>query len=310
MTVARSVLVRLGAWGLRSALRLSRRRAGVVLVYHALAESAGDPDRELVPAHAVEQFEAQLRHLASCYRIVRLEHLQTAVEQRARGGRFPVAITFDDDLASHLHLAAPLLERHRAHATFFLCGASLDRPHAFWWQRLQRAVDEGREVPVEGEDIYEIAALIEAMGPEERDAVDAQLAVDGDLEPDERGLRAGDVRVLVERGFAIGFHTLRHHRLTGLDDASLADALTEGRRELAEAAGGPLVAVAYPHGRADARVAEATRAAGFRLGVTGSNEPVLPSTDPLLLGRVEPSHASDARFASQLARLLLLADHA
>jgi peptidoglycan/xylan/chitin deacetylase (PgdA/CDA1 family) len=32
----------------------------------------------------------------------------------------------------------PVLERHVAPATFFLNGASLERPFAFWWERLQR----------------------------------------------------------------------------------------------------------------------------------------------------------------------------
>ena len=74
-------------------------------------------------------------------------------------------------------------------------------------------------------------------------------------------------------------------------------------------AGHPLGAIAYPHGKADARVAEAAKAAGFDLGVTGRYEPVVPSTDPLLLGRIEPTYASDAHFVSQLARLLLRRGH-
>lgn len=310
MTAARLVLARLGAWGLRGALRLSRRRAGVVLVYHAVAERRGYPDRELVPAHAREQLDAQLRHLRSCYRIVRLGDLRTAIEERRRGARFPVAITFDDDLVSHLELAAPLLERHGATATFFLCGASLDHPHAFWFQRLQRVVDEGKTPPVEGETIHEIARRIEAMAPDERAGVEAQLATDTTSSVEERGIRSEDVRTLVARGFDIGFHTLRHERLTALDDGALQLALTDGRRELAMAAGRPLHAIAYPHGKADGRVAVAARTAGFDLGVTGRYEAVTPTTDPLLLGRIEPTFATHAHFASQLARLLLRSGHA
>ncbi len=308
MTDARLALARLAAWGLRSTLRLTRRRAGIVLVYHALAETRGDPERELVPAHAVEQVDAQLRHLGSCYRIVRLEDLPPAVEQRPRGARFPVAITFDDDLASHLEHAAPLLERHGAAATFFLTGASLDHPHAFWFQRLQRAVNEGRALPVPGDDVHEIAARIEAMPPGERAGIEARLATET-TGVEERGVRRDDVQALVARGFGIGFHTLRHDVLTKLDDGSLSAALADGRRELETAAGRPLRAIAYPHGKADTRVAEAARAANFAIGVTGRYEPVVPGTDPLLLGRIEPTYASEAHFSSQLARLLLRGSH-
>ena len=264
-----------------AACSASRRRAGIVLVYHALAETRGDPERELVPAHAVEQLDAQLRHLRSCYRIVRPEDLLTAVEQRLRGARFPVAITFDDDLASHLEHAAPLLERHGIPATFFLTGASLDHPHAFWFQRLQRAVDEGRTaaLPVPGGDVHETAARIEAMAPEERAGIEARLATET-TGTEERGVRRDDVQALVARGFSIGFHTLRHDVLTKLDDNSLHAALVDGRRELETAAGGPLSAIAYPHGKADTRVAEAARVASFEVGVTGSYEPVVPAHRP------------------------------
>src|SRR5262245_17390140 len=109
-------------------LRLSARRAGVVLVYHALAERTGDPERDLVPAHSVAQVEAQLRHLLRRYELVRLEELPAAVAARRRGRRFPISVSFDDDLESHAHLAAPLLRRLGVPATFFLTGATLEGP--------------------------------------------------------------------------------------------------------------------------------------------------------------------------------------
>ena len=64
-----------------------------------------------------------------------------AIRSRRRGERFPVAITFDDDLPEHVHEALPALRAAGVKATFFLNGASLDAPHAFWWEDLQRAVD-------------------------------------------------------------------------------------------------------------------------------------------------------------------------
>lgn len=309
MTAARALASRAAAWALRTLLRFSRRRSGLVLVYHRLDEAPGDPDREPVPAHASGQFEAHLRHLSACYRIVPLEDLLPAVAARRPGQRFPIAITFDDDLASHAHIAAPILERVAAPATFFLCGATLTGPRAFWWQRLERAWAEGIPLPVPGAHVHEVAARIEAMTPEARSEVEELLAASGASEPAEPGLRAEDVRSLVDAGFSIGFHTLRHDPLTGLDDVSLARALEEGRRQLEDAAGMPLTAIAYPHGKADERVAHAARADGFRLGVTGRYEAVAPESDPLLLGRLEPTFATDARFAAQLARALLRKPH-
>ena len=297
------------AWLLRSALRWSGRRAGVVLVYHALAPEPGDPASELVPAHGSSQFEAQLQHLVSRYRVVALEGFLEAVASRRRGAPFPVAITFDDDLVSHVRIAAPALERAGVPATFFLCGSSLEAPQAFWWQRLELALATGASIPLAGDGIHELAERLESMTPDERAELERLLPEYGDGETPEPGLRGAQVRELVERGFAIGFHTLRHDRMTGLDDDALARAHDEGRRELEEAAGSTLTAIAYPHGKADDRVARAGRDAGFRLGLTGSNEPVVTTSDPMLLGRFEPTHASINHFAAQLVRALLARPH-
>jgi peptidoglycan/xylan/chitin deacetylase (PgdA/CDA1 family) len=291
------------------ALRLSARRAGVALVYHGLREDGSDPADVLVRRHGSAVFAAQLRYLHSRYRLVPADRLQHEAAARRRGQRFPVALTFDDDLASHARLAAPIMEKVGAPATFFLCGSSLEKPHTFWWQRLQRAVDAGIEVPLEAEDIFEMARQLEALSVAKRTEIDEDLARRLGPDEHEQGLRGGDVRALAEKRFDIGFHTLNHVTLVGLDDPALAHSLTDGRADLEQAAGRRLTAIAYPHGKADERVAIAARQAGFGVGFTGSSEPVRPSSDALLLGRVEPAHAPVARLALQLVRVLFQRDH-
>lgn len=289
--------------------RLSGRRIGLVLVYHAVAERNGDPERELVPAHGAAVLEDQLRRLTSRYRVVRAVELLEAVRDRRRGDRLPVAVTFDDDLASHLEMAAPILRRAGVPATFFLCGATLGDPYSFWWQRLQRAADLGRPLPFGAEGIHEQAERIEAMSPSERTAVGEMLAAELDPEPADQGLRAVQARQLVSAGFDIGFHTLRHDRLTGLDDAPLAAALSDGRAELEAVVGRRLQAISYPHGKADRRVADAARQAGFAFGFTGRYEPVEGDSEPLELGRIEPTFGDGSAFELQLARALLMRRH-
>lgn len=285
------------------ALRLSARRAGIVLVYHGLAESAPDLDRDVVPAHEVSLFEEQLRHALRRYRVVPAHAILEAVRSRRRGERFPLAVTFDDDLSSHVTSAMPVLERLGVPATFFLCGASLERPHAFWWERLQRAVELGVDLTTVSEtpmSARSLALRLEEADPRARaEAGNALQRLVGD-DPPHSGLRADGVRALAVAGFEIGFHTLRHDRLPPLGDEDLAAALTDGRSALEEACGCRLTAIAYPHGRADERVARAARAAGFELGFTGAGEPVQAGSDPMLLARIEPAFTDVRAFAGQL----------
>lgn len=281
-------------------LRARRTPVGLALVYHRLGPRAGDPAHELLPAIALADFERQLGLLARRYRLVPASELLPAAAGRRRGQRVPLAITFDDDEASHLGLAAPALRRHAAPATFFLCGGG----RAYWWQRLQRVHDAGRlaatALPA---DLHAAAAVIEALPPERRDALDAELAalLAAD-DPAEPPLRADDVRELAAIGFEIGFHTLRHHPLDTLDDAGLDRALSEGRDSLTELAGAPLRTTAYPNGRTDARTRTAAARAGFTTGFTTAGLAVGPGSDPLLLGRLEPRSPSLALFALRLVR--------
>jgi hypothetical protein len=54
----------------------------------------------------------------------------------------------------------------------------------------------------------------------------------------------------------------------------------------------------------DARVAEAARSAGYALGFTAYATAVEPSTDPLMIGRIEIQNASMQEFARTISATL------
>jgi peptidoglycan/xylan/chitin deacetylase (PgdA/CDA1 family) len=291
---------------LERAARRSPARAAVALVYHRVGDPPGDLARELLPALGSRLFAEQVRYLSARYRVVPATRLREAASERRPGEPFPVAITFDDDLRSHVETAAPILLRAGAPATFFLTGACLRGPHRFWWERLQEAYDRELDLAPLGiggpaADVHELGRAIEALPARRLDQLDAALGRLVGPDPRDAGLRAEHVAVLAADGFEIGFHTRRHHPLPGLAAADLDAAMTEGRAELEEAAGSSLTTIAYPHGRADGRVAAAARAAGFGAGFTGAPGPVTPESDPLLLCRVSPSYASVGELAVDVA---------
>jgi peptidoglycan/xylan/chitin deacetylase (PgdA/CDA1 family) len=228
-----------------------------------------------------------------------------------------VAITFDDDLPSHLSQAVPALRRERLPATFFLSGAGLNGPFSFWWQLLQRAWDRDLVdttllhawgVTDRNVTLRQIARRLEAMPPAERDGAASSLraALGGD-DPDDTLSRDG-VEALAAAGFEIGFHTRNHDDLLGLSDEQLPVALSAGRGELEDVAG-PLSTISYPHGRADERVAAAARAAGFSFGFVADGSAVTPGVDPHLVGRRYPARGAGGRFALDVASTLSAARH-
>ena len=312
-SAARRVLA--AAHALRA--RWSTRRRALVLVYHQIDDDPGDPRTDLVPALSVEQLADQLRHLRRRYRLVKASELPAATGRRRIGQRLPVALTFDDDLLSHLETAAPTLRAASAPATFFLCGASLDSPFSFWWEDLQDLVDGGRLVPAaiplvpaevvaavetDGDGLRRLAFAIENLSPDERASVAEALRRARGEASSKVGLARSEVSAL-GREFEIGFHTRAHDLLPPLADPALADALEDKRGSLAAAAGRALELIAYPHGKADHRVADAARAAGYRLGFAGRSGEPPGEGDPLLIRRYE-LRQTGAAFALEVARSL------
>ncbi len=245
-----------------------------------------------------------------CFRIVPASQLVPAMSRRRRGQRFPLAVTFDDDLSSHRTAAAILSELHMP-ATFFLTGATLDGPSSFWWQLLQICYDRGLGgaagaiAGADGAELQSAALTIQHMPRAERERTGARLFdLLGGIEP-EPGLRADDVSALVAGTAEIGFHTLHHDYLPNLPDDVLAAAVSEGRDRLESAAGAEMLTIAYPHGGADNRVATAARRARFAYGFVGDPAAIRRGDDPLLLARIEPARAGAGRFGMRVARHLL-----
>jgi peptidoglycan/xylan/chitin deacetylase (PgdA/CDA1 family) len=290
---------------------------GFVLLYHSTSATGRAPHLEIVPSHSSRLYARQLQHVKRWYRVVEAADVLDAVARRRRGDRFPVAITFDDDLPEHVEVALPVLQRLGLSATFFLCGAALDRPFSFWWERLQRAVDldaaraialvEARSDGRSSTDaaVSGLAQLVEDLEPAERAELARDLTSLAGADPEDAGLRAAGALALVQAGMTVGFHTLRHDPLDSLGDGALDAALRDGRERLGELAGRPLDVIAYPHGRTDGRVARASADAGFSTGFAADGLPVRPGDDPLLVPRITPSYRSAGHFAVQLVLHLL-----
>ncbi len=301
--------------------RSSDRRLGVALVFHAVGESRDDPRRDLVQSVSASLFESQVRYLKSRYRLVAASELIEATATRRRGERFPVALTFDDDLPCHVAIAGPILRHHGVPATFFLCGAGLAGPHRFWWERLQELFDAGRlttavlaqvglrdlvgsssRKPLTRLD--RVAGAVEAMAPDDRRTLARRLESLLGPDPSDSGLRAPQVRELAAQGFEVGFHTRRHDPLPQLTQPSLDKALREGRADLGEHLGYEPTVLSYPHCRANERVARAAREAGYAYAFTGGAKPVTPATNPMLMPRLLPASRSTGHLATQVAAAL------
>lgn len=109
---------------------------------------------------------------------------------------------------------------------------------------------------------------------------------------------AAELRAWRAGGMEVGAHTRSHPHLTQCDDAQLRDEIAGGRAELEDILGDAVPQFCYPFGDADARVAAATREAGYLAAPTVRRGRARAGTDLFMLPRVAIDHGDSlAKFA-------------
>ena len=283
----------IGSTPVNSLIRAAARLRGraLILIYHRI----GPPlpgDCEVVPSVPVDVFRTHLRALRELVDLVPIDFVasgDTRAGLLGSGARPAVALTFDDDLPSHVGYALPILHELGIRATFFLSGRALHGLGPYWFQSLESLfVARGPR---------EIAALLKvsdatpqgvllaaAASPELR----RRLCEAAARLPTPELLNRQGIAALGAAGMTVGFHTIDHNMLPGLDEPRLQDAVSRGRGELAALTGQPVQFFAYPFGRSDGRCAAAVRQAGFLGAFTGRPAPWRRGVDRYHVGRWEP----------------------
>lgn len=272
-------------------------------MWHRVGPGGPSP-HEVVPTVSVERFRAQVAALQSLGRIVPLG----VVEEAAAAARPAIALTFDDDYATHARHALPVLVELGLPATFFLSGRWLHGLGAYWWEALEQ------EIAADGLD--EVAARY-GVPPRPAPKLAASLYGTAAVERLTRAAAAADAATLdadgaaaiAAAGMEIGFHTVDHPVLTHLGGDAVRRCLERGRAALASAVDRPLVRFAYPHGLADERVAAVAAAVGYKSAWTTGGRATAAGDHPHRRPRWDPGQRDgDATLLGALRRLVRRAE--
>ena len=268
----------------------------LVLVFHRIIEE-GERFGGIVPTLSREVFKRQLEHILEVGDIVPLTSMlsETSVTGRPR-----FALTFDDDSTTHRDMVLPLLRELRVTATFFVSGRSMHGLGPLWFEKLDAMVlargmaEAASRIGITTRDAQVLAGLCENDTRLQQKLEEEDIVVDGQLDRD-------DIKALADAGMGIGFHTLHHRILTGLSDGAVDAALRDGRDELEAVVEEPVVLFAYPHGKADERIAGRVRNAGFHAAWTGRPHAIARGGDRYQLGRWEPPPVVGRDFVARMA---------
>jgi len=184
-------------------------------------------------------------------------HARTFADTLAMpGDERSLAITFDDAFASVYRTAFPVLRALRVPGTVFVPTALVDTGAPMSWAGIERWLD----------------------GPHAAELI---------------GMSWSELGELAEAGWEIGSHTRTHARLTTLGDEALRVELRESQEDCRQHLGLACRTLAYPYGAVDARVVDATRAAGYTAAAAPPNR--LPGDRRLRWPRVGVYPEDDLR---------------
>jgi peptidoglycan/xylan/chitin deacetylase (PgdA/CDA1 family) len=288
-----------------------RRRPHVlVLAYHRVTPDAALAACAYPAMHvSVSTFAAQIEALQGLYRVIPMAALRDIMAQRVPLAEPVAVITFDDGYRDNYQHALPVLARLGVPATFFLSVDFVARGHAFWFDRLARAVDAwdrstlaAREhvrpalpaplvAALEAGDGFQArlraaAAFLKTLPDAEREtAVRSFSSWAGDGVGGVEALRWEELQDMRRAGMNIGAHGVHHGILTRMPPQAAGAEIQQAVTAIATELGVPVHEFAYPNGDANEEIARLAAGAGIQLGFTMQPRAVQPGDDPLRLGR-------------------------
>lgn len=302
-------------------------------MYHRVATEQVDPwGLAVSPARFDEQVQWLRRH--------RTVLPLTEFARLLREARLParaVALTADDGYACNALTAAPILEAHRAPATFFVTTGPVTAGREFWWDELLRIVlDSSVErlelttgplptsldlgEPSSGavgwapgaapsnrrqEAYLELWRAVRVLEPTVQAAalseLRAQAGVASSPRASHRPMTVEELRVLGRSEVVdVGCHTVSHPSLPLQTLPVRRAEIEDARQACAQVIGRLPATFAYPFGDYDAATVDLLRAAGFAAACTTDEAGVAPGCDVLALPRLQVGDWSADRLAKRL----------
>jgi peptidoglycan/xylan/chitin deacetylase (PgdA/CDA1 family) len=299
--------------------------AGVILLYHRVAELHVDPwELAVTPVH----FDEHLRVINQCATVLSLHDMTRHLADGSLPPR-AVAVTFDDGYVDNVCTALPLLEHHDTPATFFVTtGVLNDQENEFWWDELQSlllpSIDSSdgpqrprpwrawEPAPSVRHATYAAAwQQMQTLGHDERRARLTRLAEDIGRSSDpiqHRAMSVAELQQLSRSSLTeVGAHTVSHARLSAIDAAQQRRELVDSRRHLEDLLEQPVTAMSYPFGGEEDYSAETVslaREAGYACACTAATATVHTGTDLFQLPRCFVPNVAGDRFEALLDRWL------
>lgn len=258
-----------GFWLLARWLTRDKTR---ILMYHGVVQEDIDVWTQL----PVDQFRAQMEHLAKCYRPIRLTEFVDNKKGAGTLGRLTAIVTFDDGLKNNLTTAYPVLTELKIPATIYIAISLIDRPPTFggmiWTDYVRGLIrsTSARKLDLSafGLPVFEldtdtarrkaeslIARGLKGIQSEQREKAIAEISRQlGETVAREHaapfdGLTWDEIRQMDRSGLVeYGAHTVSHAILSKVSDQQAEQEMVGSQARLEKELNHPIRHFAYPNG--------------------------------------------------------------
>lgn len=295
-----------------------------ILIWHRVLPA---PDPMFPGEMHRRRFETVLKRLARWANVLPLPE---AVE-RLKEGTLPeraVAITFDDGYADNFTVAAPLLQRYRMPATFFIATDYLDGG-CMWNDRLIESIRRSPLTMLTAGAFgsYDISSWlarretaeflldqIKYLEPAEREEAVRVVARAAYIDyPEDLMMRRDEVRSLQGMGMTLGAHTCSHPILSRLPDDLARKEIASGRSDLEAIINARVGLFAYPNGKPgrdyEAKHVQMIYEMGFDAAVSTAWGASRHGDDVFQLRRFSPWDTGRTRFGLRMMQNLMSGNH-
>ncbi len=257
----------------------------------------------------VKLFDQCIQHISRNYQVELIEELVNSPDFYKKN-HF-ATIMFDDGYKDNLEFAAPILDKHRVKASFYVVTDCIDQNIPTWTHILEHQFlhTQMRSIDLSAEFIsseltkgtfnteLDRIAFVQKLKPylkklshSQRDWVLKRVAETfSDVEIPKIMMNWNEVNQLKSAGHYIGSHTCSHCMLgTMSDEAEISKELIQSRKRIEEQLGHAPLSISYPVGSYNQTTIELSKAAGYSLGLAVKQDIYKPQRDNLFeIPRIE-----------------------
>jgi len=300
----------------------------IIVTYHYVENPR--EDRGGIHPCPVDEFERQVTFLSQNYSLTSLEEVFKGAQEESEERL--CALTFDDGLQGQYENAIPILQKHKAGASFFIITGTFDgnvpfahklhilfssvpkeelteKYHQFLLEFFPEKKNQFR-IPVDKylndarrHDDIRIANFKEivALLPQEIKEkffiwMFEELGLDERMLAREFFMNESEVKHVSSLGYTIGSHGKHHKAFDQLTEREIRDEVSLSKKRLMALSNQPILSFCYPYGRLSKNTDVALgvlRGEGFKYGVTIERRAVGSTDNPLLLPRYDTNNIRD-----------------